>query len=52
MAELTITLPYVHSTPTHLPMGSPLPESTLTYARVDFILQSVTSDLASGPSVS
>jgi hypothetical protein len=30
MAELTITSPYVHSTPTHLPMGSSMPESTLT----------------------
>jgi hypothetical protein len=33
MAELTITSPCVNSTPTHLPMGSPMPESTLTLSQ-------------------
>ncbi len=39
MPELTITSPYVHSRDDSLTfaMGNPLPESTLTPCRVDFI---------------
>jgi hypothetical protein len=46
MPELTITSPYVNSN--ICTMGNPLPESTFTYARVDFIPQSEAKNLASG----
>jgi hypothetical protein len=50
MPELTITSPYVLSkTQTHLPwaiLGIPMPESTVTHAKVDFIPASGTLDLA------
>jgi hypothetical protein len=51
MPELIITSPYVHSIQSQshtFTMAYPMPESTLTpYARVDFIHQSGTLDLAS-----
>jgi hypothetical protein len=46
MPELTITSPYVYSN--MCTMGNPLLESTLTYARVDFIPQSGAKNLAYG----
>jgi hypothetical protein len=48
--EMTITSPFVHSRvdSNTFFMGNPMPESTLTlYAKVDFIPQSGTLDMAS-----